>query len=101
MMPLMGDVLSKHGFSVAFVPASEIIPDLQRGVLDAAEYSISAFDLTLGIHEVCNYVMLPGIHQPTGSLEVLINKDAWNELPDDLKKAVEIAIERDKADSTI
>ena len=99
MMPLMGDVLSKHGFSVAFVPASEIIPDLQRGVLDAAEYSISAFDITLGIDEVCNYVMLPGIHQPTGSLEVLINKDAWNALPEDLKKSVEIAINKSRFDN--
>lgn len=99
MMPLMGDVLTKHGFSVAFVPASEIMPDLQRGVLDAAEYSISAFDLTLGLHEVCNYVMLPGIHQPTGSLEVLINKDAWNALPDDLKKIVEVAINKMRFDN--
>ena len=99
MMPLMGDVLTKHGFSVAFVPASEIIPDLQRGVLDSAEYSISAFDLTLGLDEVCNYVMLPGIHQPTGSLEVLINKDAWKALPEDLKKAVEIAIYKSRFDN--
>ena len=40
MMPLMGDVLQKHGFSVIFVPGGEIMPNLNIGVLDAAEYSI-------------------------------------------------------------
>ena len=101
MMPLMGDVLAKHGFSTAFLPASEIMLSLQRGVLDATEYSISAFDLTLGVNEVCKYAMLPGIHQPTGSLEVLINKDAWNELPDDLKPVVEMAIDRSRYANTL
>ncbi|MBW2353443.1 MAG: hypothetical protein JRF51_09505, partial [Deltaproteobacteria bacterium] len=37
MMPLMGDVLQEHGFSVIFCPGGEIMPNLQRGVLDAAE----------------------------------------------------------------
>lgn len=101
MMPLMGDVLAKHGFSTAFLPAAEIMLGLQRGVLDATEYSISAFDLTLGLHEVCKYVMLPGIHQPTGSLEVLINKDAWNSLPDDLKAVVEMTIEKSRYSNTL
>ena len=74
MMPLMGDVLAKHGMSVIFVPGGEIMPNLNRGVLDAAEYSIPAFDKTLGIWEVCKYVMLPGIHQPTSQIELVINK---------------------------
>ena len=75
MMPLMGDVLAKHGMSVIFVPGGEIMPNLQRGVLDAAEYSIPAFDKTLGIWEVCKYVMLPGIHQPTSQCELVINQE--------------------------
>lgn len=92
MMPLMGDVLSKHGMSVVFMPAGEIMPNLQRGVIDAAEYSIPAFDKTLGIWEVCKYVTLPGIHQPTGQVEVLVNKKAYAALPDDLKSKLETAI---------
>ncbi len=92
MMPLMGDVLAKHGFSVVFMPAGEIMPNLQRGVLDAAEYSIPAFDKTLGIWEVCKYLHLPGIHQPCSHLELVVNKKSWDAVPDDLKVLVEAAI---------
>ena len=93
MMPLMGDVLAKHGLSVIFCPGGEIMPNLQRGVLDAAEYSIPAFDKTMGIWEVCKYVMLPGIHQPCSQLELLVNKKAYEALPDDLKKSLQAAID--------
>jgi len=98
MMPLMGDVLQKHGMSVIFVPGGEIMPNLNRGVLDAAEYSIPAFDKTLGIWEVCKYVMLPGIHQPGTQIELLVNKDAYAALPDDLKQALETAVARSRLD---
>ena len=94
MMPLMGDVLAKHGMSVIFVPGGEIMPNLQRGVLDAAEYSIPAFDKTLGIWEVCKYVMLPGIHQPTSQIELVVNKKAYEALPDDLKAQLAAAIDQ-------
>jgi len=92
MMPLMGDVLQKHGMSVIFVPGGEIMPNLQRGVLDAAEYSIPAFDKTLGIWEICKYVMLPGIHQPSSQTEILVNKKAYEALPDDLKLILEYSL---------
>lgn len=92
MMPLMGEVLQANGLSVHFIPAGEIMPNLQRGVIDAAEYSIPSFDRTMGLWEVCNNVVVPGVHQPSSNLELLINKDAWNELPDELKSQVKAAI---------
>ena len=98
MMPLMGDVLQKHGMSVIFVPGGEIMPNLNRGVLDAAEYSIPAFDKTLGIWEICKYVMLPGIHQPGTQIELIVNKKAYEALPDDLKQALEGAVARSRID---
>ncbi len=91
MMPIMGDILNANGLSVAFIPAAEIIPSLERKVLDAAEYSIPAFDITLGFQDVAKYYHYPGIHQPASFLELVINKDKWNALPDDLKRAVEYA----------
>ena len=99
MMPLMGDVLSEHGMSVIFVPGGEIMPNLQRGVLDAAEYSISAFDKTLGIWEVCKYVMVPGVHQPCSQIELLINKDAYAALPDDIKQQLQAAVGKMRLDN--
>ena len=98
MMPLMGDVLQKHGMSVIFVPGGEIMPNLNRGVLDAAEYSIPAFDKTLGIWEVCKYVVLPGIHQPASQLELVVNKKAYEALSADLKLALEAAVARSRID---
>jgi len=92
MMPLMGDVLAKKGFSVIFVPGGEIMPNLQRGVLDAAEYSIPAFTKDLGIWEVCKYVMTPGVHQPSSGVELLVNKEAYESLPDEIKHQLNAAI---------
>jgi TRAP-type mannitol/chloroaromatic compound transport system substrate-binding protein len=92
MMPVMGDVLTKNGLSVVFMPAGEIMPNLQRGVIDAAEYSIPAFDKGLGIWEVCKYLHLPGVHQPASQLEVVVSKKAWEALPADLKVLVDAAL---------
>jgi len=99
MMPLMGDVLSKNGMSVVFMPGGEIMPNLQRGVITAAEYSIPAFDKTLGIWEICKYVMLPGIHQPASATELLVNKKAYMALPDDLKAILGAAIGKMRLDN--
>jgi TRAP-type mannitol/chloroaromatic compound transport system substrate-binding protein len=87
-MPYWGDILKEKGYSVVFIPAGEIIPAMERGVLDAAEYSIPAFDLTLGFPDVAKYYIYPGLHQPSSVLEVLINKNSFNKLPADLKEMV-------------
>ncbi len=80
-------------------PGGEIMPNLQRGVLDGAEYSIPAFDKTLGIWEVCKYVMTPGIHQPASQTGLLINKKAYAALPDDLKDALKATVAYSNASS--
>ncbi|MCD6358551.1 MAG: TRAP transporter substrate-binding protein DctP, partial [Dehalococcoidia bacterium] len=85
MMPPMGDVLKENGMSVAFLSAAEIMPALERGVIDGAEFASSAFDYSAGYHEVCKYHTVPGIHQPSSVLEITVNKDAWNDLPTDLQ----------------
>jgi TRAP-type mannitol/chloroaromatic compound transport system substrate-binding protein len=92
MMPLMGDVLSKNGLSSVYMPAGEIIPNLQRGVIDAAEYSIPSFDKTLGIWEICKYLHVPGIHQPASQIEVVVNKKSYDALPADLKVQLDAAM---------
>ena len=44
----------------------------------------------MGFHEVTKYVIEPGAHQPSCQFDIFINKNAWDELPDDLKAVVEI-----------
>lgn len=89
MMPIMGTVLAENGLSVAFVSGTEIVSSMERGVIDAGEYSIPALDKTFGFQDVAQYYARPGIHQPTASVSLNVNKDKWNELPDDLKRIVE------------
>ena len=91
MMPIMGDVLSKNGLSVAFISGTEIVAAMERKVVDAGEYSIPALDKTFGFHDVAKYVARPGVHQPTAVQQLVINKAKWDALPDDLKAVVQAA----------
>jgi len=101
MMPLMGHVLQAKGMSVVFLPAAEILPALERGVIDAAEYSVPIFDLKAGYGDVCKYYHYPGFHQPTGQVELVVNNEAWKKLPDDLKLIVEKVCQLHVLDSWI
>lgn len=92
MMPIMGTILAEvGGLSVAFVSGTEIVSSMERGVIDAGEYSIPILDKTFGFQDVAKYYARPGVHQPCGTQALNINQDRWNELPDDLKAIVEVA----------
>ena len=84
-------VFEKAGMSVVVVAAGEILPLLEKGVIDAAEFSDPRTDLKLGFPDVLKYYYIPGIHQPTGFIELLINKQKWEELPQDLQYMVELS----------
>ena len=86
-----GEALQKLGARVVTLPGGEVYPALERRVLDAAEFSIPAVDKVLGFHEICKYLTVPGVHQPSLVLETLVNKKSWEKLPDDLKVAVDAA----------
>jgi TRAP-type mannitol/chloroaromatic compound transport system substrate-binding protein len=85
---IWGQILSEAGASVVTLPAGDIVPSLQRGTLDAAEFSTPITDFPLGFHEVAKYYYAPGLHQISGFLELMINPKKWQELPDDLKEIV-------------
>lgn len=91
MMPIMGNIMAENGINVAFISGTEIVANMERGVVDAGEYSIPALDQTFGFQDVAKYVARPGFHQPCATQQLAINKDRWNELPDDLKAIVEAA----------
>jgi TRAP-type mannitol/chloroaromatic compound transport system substrate-binding protein len=84
------DILNNLGASVTPLPGSEIYLALERGVIDSAEFSSPSINMPQGFHEITKYVIEPGVHQPSCQTDVFINKDRWNELPDDLKAIVEI-----------
>lgn len=86
-----GEILSEAGASVMMLPAGEIYEALQRNVLDAGEFSIPSMDKDLAFHEIAEYLLVPGIHQPSTFLDITINKKSWEKLPDDLKAIVKNA----------
>ena len=88
---IWGEILRDVGASVVTLPAADIVPSLQRGTLDAAEFSTPVTDLPLGFQDVADYWHGPGLHQISGFLELLINPKSWEKLPEDCKVAVEYA----------
>jgi len=83
-----GDILREFGVAVTSLPGAEVYPSLERGVIDAAEFSTPYNNKVLGFDEVTKYLSGPGMHQPATLLSMGINKDSWNELPPDLQELV-------------
>ncbi len=82
---IWGEMLNEAGASVVTMPGGEVYEALQRGVIDAFEFSTPGVDFSAGFHELGAYVHGPGIHAPQAAFEVLLNKDVWNSLPADLQ----------------
>jgi TRAP-type mannitol/chloroaromatic compound transport system substrate-binding protein len=85
------DIMTKLGSSVSPLPGGEVYLALERGVIDAAEFSAPAINYPMGFDDITKYVIEPGVHQPSVQCGLLFNNDAWNELPDDLKWIVKTA----------
>ncbi len=77
---LGGMVLNEIGASATLMAGGEIFAALEKGTLDATEYSMPAIDEILGFHKIAKYNLFPGWHQPSTSTHLLINLDIWNEL---------------------
>ena len=88
---LAGKVYEQLGVSVKLLPGGEIFPALERGVIDAAEFVGPYQDRRLGLHKAAKYYYTTGWHEPNNVTELLVNKEAWNSLPDDLKAIVKSA----------
>lgn len=72
--------LAKLGVVPQNIPAGDIYSSLERGTIDATEFSTPAIDVTLGLNKVAKYYYFPGWHQQASFLELLINKKKWDEL---------------------
>lgn len=86
-----GEVFSRAGGSSVTLPGSELYTSLQTGVIDATEWVAPYNDMSLGLHEVAKYYYYPGWHEPGPTLELTVNKTAYESLPEDLQKIIEIA----------
>ena len=90
---IWGEMLNEAGAAVVTMPGGEIYESMQRGVIDAFEFSTPGVDWSAGFHELGAYVHGPGIHAPQAAFELLINKDQWNALSPELQSIVSHAAE--------
>ena len=86
-----GEVLKEAGGIPVTLPGGELFTALQTGVIDATEWVGPYNDLTFGFHQAAKYYYYPGWHEPGPMLELLINKDAWESLPNHLQVIIETA----------
>ena len=88
---LGGEVFTRAGGTAVNLAGGEIYTSLQTGVIDAAEWVAPYNDLAFGFNNVAKYYYYPGWHEPGPTIELIINKDAYQSLPDDLVAIVEAA----------
>jgi len=88
---LGAQVMQKLGVSTQLLAAADIYQALERGVIDATEFSMPMMDIKLGFHQIAKYNYFPGWHQQVSCSEFLMNKKAFDALPDQFKAMIEVA----------
>jgi TRAP-type mannitol/chloroaromatic compound transport system substrate-binding protein len=90
---LGGEVLARAGGTPVSLPGSELFTALQTGAIDATEWVGPYNDLAFGLFQAARYYYYPGWHEPGTTLECMVNKAAFEALPEDLQAIVEAATE--------
>jgi len=88
---LGGKVLQKLGASVTMIPGGEIFQALERGAIDATEFSMPAVDQLLGFDRVAKFNYYPGWHQTFTSTHLVINLEIWRALAEADRVLLEMA----------
>jgi TRAP-type mannitol/chloroaromatic compound transport system substrate-binding protein len=92
------DIYTEQGAAVNPLPGSEIVPALDRGLIDAAEFNNASSDRALGFPDVAKNCMLQSFHQSTEQFEILFGKAKYNALPQELKNIIDYAVQAASAD---
>lgn len=85
------EIMQKAGMSVVTLPGGEIIPALERKVIDGAEWVGCVEDQRLGFQNILKIHYSPGVHEIVTVGDLIINKDTWDKLPADLQEIVKVA----------
>jgi TRAP-type mannitol/chloroaromatic compound transport system substrate-binding protein len=88
---LAADLYNELGASVTILGGPDIVPSLDRGVIDAAEFNNPASDRVLGFYDVAKNWYHQSYHQDAEAFEITLNKSRYEELPDDLRAIVRYA----------
>ncbi|HEY9039323.1 MAG TPA: TRAP transporter substrate-binding protein [Roseovarius sp.] len=90
---LAADLMSKLGMSVAQLPGGEIVPAMERGVIDAFEFNNPSSDKDFGAHDVAKNYYLSSYHQASESFEFLFSKTFLEDLDPDLQAILKYGVE--------
>jgi TRAP-type mannitol/chloroaromatic compound transport system substrate-binding protein len=86
-----GKVYASAGSAVVLLPPGEIYTALERGTIDAVEFVGPHDDMKLGFHQVARYYYYPGWQEATSVTEFTFNRKAYDALPADFKRALDVA----------
>jgi TRAP-type mannitol/chloroaromatic compound transport system substrate-binding protein len=92
------DVFKELGTAVNPLPGGEIVPALDRGLIDAAEFNNASSDRILGFADVVKNCMLQSFHQSGEQFEILFNKAKYDALPAELKAVIDYSVQAASAD---
>jgi TRAP-type mannitol/chloroaromatic compound transport system substrate-binding protein len=73
-------VMEKMGVSTSVLRSKEIFPALEKGAIDATEFSMPAIDKRLGFHKILKFNCYPGWHQPATAFDLIINSETWGKM---------------------
>jgi TRAP-type mannitol/chloroaromatic compound transport system substrate-binding protein len=92
------DMYTDMGAAVNPLPGGEIVPALDRGLIDGAEFNNASSDRVLGFPDVVKNCMLQSFHQSTEQFEILFNRAKFNSLPAEVKSIIDYAVQAASAD---
>jgi TRAP-type mannitol/chloroaromatic compound transport system substrate-binding protein len=92
------DMYTDMGAAVNPLPGGEIVPALDRGLIDGAEFNNATSDRLLGFPDVVKNCMLQSFHQSTEQFEILFNKGKYDGLAPELKSIIDYAVQAASAD---
>jgi TRAP-type mannitol/chloroaromatic compound transport system substrate-binding protein len=96
---LGGKILQRLGASVTMIPGGEIYQALEKGAIDASEFSLPVVDQLLGFGRVAKYNYFPGWHQTFSTAHLQVNLEVWNELGKQAQSLVRVACRAAVADT--
>jgi len=86
------DMFTAMGLAVNALPGGEIVPAMDRGLLDAAEFNNMSSDKLLGFPDVSKTCMLQSFHQNAEQFEITFNKTKFDALPEKLRAVISMAV---------
>jgi TRAP-type mannitol/chloroaromatic compound transport system substrate-binding protein len=89
-----GEILKRMGAATVIIPGGELYEAMQRGTIDAFEYSTLASNWNMHFNEVAKYVYLSPARAPSDPQVFFINKTSWEKIPADIQVIVKDEIDK-------